>query len=546
MTTLDNSKSADHANIERKILHYLNPRENVHLIPNIHVIIAILQLASLIALIAIAIIFVNSSKTTYFQMRDPVVNGKEMDNFVMFAMLCFFFVLDSFVARWSREIFSIWRRKYTSGPEKNLAKLVVLLTFSVIMKWIRYAAWAVFGYAQISFGVSFAIGDIAATLYINRVHISKIDLGINANLLLQTKKTVYEYIDENENIFWFFLAIQMVAIGIIQVFYLLTGFFESDYFEFGPPLRFFSVGFNNDEKYIGIVIFVFIDNLVATAADRRIGGWFFSDVFDLDNIRVGYSEGRIDYIYISNTFINWIRGIIIMNLTLAQFAFTLLFLSSELFYVLFSEISAFYGKKYATISCDFAIFLKHMQLLAILILAVVMHVWEPSVYDDGEGGTIKRGYFTPPSTFYIWGQTFTNMYIFSLLLTYAFVSRAIQTMANEILSPFIVSTVLEHDVEEIIYSNNTIRFIMWADTLCSWSNRIFAIQFVISNVYFGFATIVADISTSALILHFYYEYRQKSICELDSYEELYGSPEDVLRVVEKARRQRRSVINKKQ
>lgn len=507
---------------DAEVVKHMAPRHRIHLIPAIHMVITGLHIFSFMALITIAVLFTNLDESRYFQFTDPIVSGKLIPEQWKVALMCTFFVIDAFTARIAAEVIGEWRQLFVSSDEhRDLSKALTLVVFDLMTHWVRNALYGVFLFSQVSFALSFAIGDMAAHWLVYRTKVDRYMKQVRKETTEQ-----YNFFQQHwsETSLWLLVAAEVVGLGLIQVGFAVVGYFKSDYFAVGPPVRFFGLNMDDDVRYAVIVVYVFFDQLLSSYLNAIIIPWLWQ-VYDnrvYSKEAFPHSEGMVQGVYVINKLTAWLRTIVVLNLSNTQFIFTGAFFLAELIYSVSYTCTTYEKRGVAPTGILHAVILRGIQGLGIVILSVSLQVWKPIDITDPEGNIVTYGYFQPPPPFFLLGEYFTSGIIFWVFAFYAFADRTLTTLVEEIIKPYIAYVIEGMDEHGIQYSRPLTQVLIWVDNISRWVRIVFSTHFILSSFYFSLVMMIADVITSVIVQHMYILYKTHARDSVAVYHELFG------------------------
>jgi hypothetical protein len=445
-----------------------------------------------------------------------------MDGAKYWVLLAVFF-FQRVIAGYAARAIGEWRTKVidTVGKpgsdlttDEGYAILMTVMITDFLAGWVRYAITVVFLVSHFSFALAFALGDISVNLVGAYFYIEQYEVDYEGRKKPDRHRSSKQHI-----VAAVLQAIEMV--GLFVVFWYVD-FIHTDYFHFGPPVSLFGYVIRGNAAYSMIMIAAFVEQMVSAAVIEKIHPLLWSKVYNnacTTLADLGYSFSDLRFIaYVHNT-TKWIRTVLVVNLALHQFIFTLVLFSGELVVFLIfahNRVKQICEKiTVNSIPCPNEKGVAIIELVegtiivvTFVILAIIQATEGLGLDPADETGTIPQ-YFDFPPPMQIFDYLITGKDDIAKIVVFAAVGRALTTMANEITKPYTQNVIVGEDMEDVHYDWAHAYFIVIVDLITSWFNRLVSLHFVLSNILLACVLAAVDIVFNALILERYLLYKAR-------------------------------------
>lgn len=526
---------------EKTLKPMLVDTHSLHMFRQMESKIAWLQIAGVFAIFFLGTVVVQFFDSRYFSFGYPVyVKDVLLDRpwayqlnimFIVWDRI-FAFITSYYIGRW--RIGVLFNNQIELNEQVSYSKAMFVLLTNHVMTWLRYPVMVVFVYSQIDFALAYAIPDIllgvlaghmSVTTMINTCERKPTDAK-------QTKETVAELNQQWYQTVWgvkldmvllISLCEYIQLVAYIMVFYG-TGVLQSNYFQFHPPFAVFGRVFKQKEKYAFIIIFVFIDQILASLLNFIVGPYISTNVMNASSkftdIRYGVKGAR--FIYVSRKIFQWIRTMFVLNFTLSQFIFFFFIIIADTIITIWLTDRALANREntYELTHPDVPKrkkttnrVLQYARELQISPLQIVLVVWIEMIvvilvmifqFDIQD----RLTYFNMPPPLTIFDVVMTSMSPIAFVFLYAFVDRIIFTLTTEITFPYISNVISACDPsEDYQYNYYELMFIMTANDITNWIRRIVGFNFLLSNVSLVIIEGGTDIILSWIILERYLRFK---------------------------------------
>lgn len=489
--------------------------DDVHIFKNMQMVIMGLQAFVISMLLNWVNIQLGFYWASYYKFGPPVsIRGDTVTSTAAFWVLWTLFLVDRAIASLSGATIGGWRTRVRGSkaaaalPPNSTYGYWTIMWIALVdlaVGWLRMAITVVFIYSQISFALAFMIGDLFVQCFLTVCYVEK-------SRRIQRGEHVpgrFEHMLAKISPLYMSLIEVFVSVPILITAFYVSGFAHSEYFDLGPPIVAFGERIGADWAYALLVVYGFIDQLIASTVNAAFGGW---DIGELHNNAVAdlhMSPAKARGIFYTRLVCQWIRDIIVINLTLSQFIFTVAFFLADLIVTFFSVY-----KYLVDVSLDKTQFANGMQrmaqalpskawALAVLVIEIII-----LFIVAGAVGLFQTEYFAfpPPLVLFAAEIEITKEGYIVMLAVYVVIDRIVATLTRDITTPWIITVVIGGNPHGKHYGGGDV-MIVAVNAIYKWLRRVLAYNFIIADFLFVAISAVTDIFVSALITERYLDYK---------------------------------------
>lgn len=539
---------AENALNEKTLKPMLVDTHSLHMFRQMESKIAWLQIVGVFAIFFLGTVVVEFFGSRYFSFGQPVyVKDVLLDRpwayqlnvlFIVWDRV-FAFITSYYIGRWRNGV--LFNNQIEIEDQVSYSKAMFVLLTDHIMTWLRYPVMVVFVYSQIDFALAYAIPDILIGMLAAHMSVTTMINTCETEAIakkqrsLPAKSAKEALADLNQQ--WYqtvcgvrldmvlliTLCEYLQLVAYIMVFYG-TGVLQSNYFQFHPPFAVFGRVFKQKEKYAFIIIFVFIDQILASLLNFIVGPYVNTNIMNASakftDIRYGVKGAR--FIYLSRKIFQWIRTMFVLNFTLSQFIFFFFIIIADTIITIWLTDRALANrqnsyelahpevpkqKKTTNRVLQYAreLQISPMQIVLVvwleMIIVILVMIFQFDIQD-------RLTYFNMPPPLTIFDVVMTSLSPISFVFLYAFVDRIIFTLTTEITFPYISNVISACDPsEDYRYDYYELMFIMTANDITNWIRRIVGFNFLLSNVSLVIIEGGTDIILSWIILERYLRFK---------------------------------------
>lgn len=507
------------------------PRSRIHFVPSIHTTTMLAAAVMVIWLFTIVVGFFDISESFFFRFGDPYVGNTQLTNDTAFWLLLGMLAVDGAAARVAGEVFAQWKEKFIQDPRyRSLGAALALGWMDILLHWLRNTITVIFLYSQISFAVAMALGDMLAHVVLSQWAISAYrgfisdwdshratqhpDSQEDVNTINKLAEKHSKGTQWSFSAFVVMCVLQVGAFGLLNAALWYVGFFETDYFTLGPPTRIFSYEMNHDDEYWITVVYIFFDQVLASAVGATVYPWLQGMVFNNAAYkREQYSlpDWKTYLFYYVYRISAWARGLIVLNFTFAQAVFTVAFALGELVYGTYHIVAQYLKINEPTHQLDIAIALHAVQLLGYVIYGLALPIYDFPGNDKIDAPeTARIGYFIFPPPFAILGQVFTSQILLAWFTFFGVVFRMVVVVKSETVDAYIGNVIRGLDPLGVRYHPVSLYSIVLGGNLFTWFNLVIATQFAIANFFMSFFALLGELLISGIVIGRYLAYKHKA------------------------------------
>jgi len=127
----------------------------------------------------------------------------------------------------------------------------------------------------------------------------------------------------------FAITIGLLEIGVLVYVMAYLKVIEGQFFRFGPPIQLFQYTITGNKEFAGILLFLFIHQLVYTWLNEVVNPWMINEVQDPNVKRISFSKPQTIF-FINMYYLYFaLNGVLIVNVSLSQLSFLIVMVLAD-------------------------------------------------------------------------------------------------------------------------------------------------------------------------------------------------------------------------
>lgn len=460
---------------------------NLHLIPNLHLLVAAyaLLLVYIFAIVGLGIVPIFSNEN-YFSFTTPVTMQADPTRLITVSdggtlvVLVLAIAIEQGIDTFINEILS-WHGHVPFYIECS----------NIIAHYLRYAIQVVFLRSQVSFVVGVIVIDTLATIACKKTSLA-IRQKYESSISTEKHGRKVSKLD-----LACICILRMASVSLFILVYIYSNLFDSAYFSIGVPLIVFETSrIDSDVAYWSTVTAVFAFACLSVAAKNNIDRWHSGVLHNTKEDKTGMSEWETRLISLNRVVLLYLSIMFIYTFITTQFLFVLVYLTADLFMTgvhRFRNISR--ENEPTTV---ILVTIAQTIFEGIVIVMIASSHW----FDDS--------YFSWGKDVQVFGTPVEKGPDLQILLAYVAFERVAMTLCTTVVQTDIAAWLYEHapnsDLDE--YSPDAILWIATATRLATWFYFVLRIQFILTNYSFVVISAAVDIPLTALINEVHMTYKK--------------------------------------